>query len=161
MGDDLRRDRVRDCIGEFERRIRERILAVDGSECRDLLRNSPPGVTGRNGNEAKGPAIEYIATNGQSLLKINDPDRTNRACLECELFGRNHCCGGLVFLLWVLREVGITRPATLLADPLPGAPGIYRPNWEKMEQNLELLHDAMERFFEDHLEHVDRRGEVL
>lgn len=154
MGDDLRRERMRHCIGEFERRIRERVLSIDGTECQDLLRNCPPGLLRRNGNESKERPFEYITVGGETLLKINDPGRANRACPECELFGRNHCCGGLVFLAWALYEAGVERPAELLADRVPGPSDLYRPNLEKMEEKLELLRTAMERFFEDRLEHI-------
>lgn len=155
MGDDIRRERAGHCIGEFQRRILERMLPVDGSECQDFLRNCPPHVARRNGQERKPRAFEYVTMDGLTLLRINDLERENRACLGCELFGRNHCCGGLAFLVWVLRQSGIARPAELLADHLPGLPGFYSPSWEKMEANLEIIRAAMESFFEQRLHHVD------
>lgn len=155
MGEDLRRERARHCIGEFERRIRERILSADGSECQDFLRDCPPRVARRNGHEQKPRAFEYLDVDGRIFLRVNDPGRENRACLECELFGRNHCCGGLAFLVWALRQSGISRPAEMLADAVPGLRGVYCPNWETMETNLEEVRAAMERFFEQRLDQVD------
>jgi hypothetical protein len=148
MDEDVRRDRGRHAIGEFERRILERALAIDGSECVDLLRNCPSGVTRRNGDENKPPALEYVTLHGRILLRVNDLERENRACAECELFGLTHCCGGLGFLVWALANAGVARPAELLADAWPSAgPGMYAPNWEKMERNLEVVRQSLRRFF--------------
>ncbi len=151
MGEDFRHEQARHCIGEFERRIRERILSVDGSECQEFLRDCPPRVARRNGHEQKPRAFEYLTANGRVFLRVNAPERNNEACLACELFGRNHCCGGLAFLVWVLAQTGVVRPAELFADTIAGAPGVYAPNWEKMEANLAIILSAMEHFFENRL----------
>jgi len=42
----IRRERVTDALLEFERRIRERMLSIDNSECWDLLLNRPPAAAG-------------------------------------------------------------------------------------------------------------------
>jgi hypothetical protein len=146
MSDDadfLRRERVTDALLEFERRIRNRTLAISHAECWDLLLNRPAG----------GPVpLRYETRAAVGLLRLNDPAAVNRACPRCELFGRSHCCGGLVFLYYALRDAGVSDPMRLLAVEL--APSVYLADWERLEEHSRDIVQALRTYFEARLDRV-------
>jgi hypothetical protein len=88
---------------------------------------------------------------------VNDPDAVNRACPNCELFGRSHCCGGLVFLYYALRDAGVTDPMRRLAVDL--APGVYLADWEIMQEHAHEILGALRRYFEARLDQVSAAPE--
>ncbi len=151
--DFLRRERINDALAEFERRIVHQLLAVSQSECWDLLLNRPPS----RGTESPLPAadplpLRYETHDGIALLRLNDPNATNRACLECELFGRTHCCGGLVFLYYAVRDTGVHNPMDWFA--IEFEPGLYLPDWERMHENQRRILLALRANFEAHIDRV-------
>jgi hypothetical protein len=151
--DSLRRERIEDAVLEFERRINQRLLAVSYSECWDLLLNRPPNRGAATPNPPADPLpLRYETHDGLPLLRVNDPLARNRACPDCELFGQSHCCGGLVFLHYALRDVGVTRPLDLLA--LEVEPGLYLPDWEAMLENKHRILIALRAYLEMHAEKV-------
>ncbi len=149
----LRRERITDALVEFERRIEHRLLPVNPSECWDLLLNRPPnrGTAGPNPPADPLP-LRYETHEGLALLRVNDPAARNRACPDCELFGRSHCCGGLVFLYYALRDAGIANPFDWLAIEME--PGLYLPDWESMLGNKHRITVALMSYFEANLESV-------
>lgn len=145
--DFLRRERVTDALLEFERRIRERTLPVDHAECWDVLLNRTPA------QEAADPLpLRYETRGGVSLLRVIEQAAENRACPECNLFGRSHCCGGLVFLYYALRDVGEGRPLEWLAVEVE--PGLWLPDWELMLENSRWISHRLRDYFEARLERV-------
>lgn len=151
--DFLRRERINDALTEFERRIVQQLLAVSQSECWDLLLNRPPN----RGTEGPHPPadplpLRYETHDGLALLRVIDAEAPNRACLECELFGRSHCCGGLVFLHYALRDSGVRRPLDWLA--LEFEPGLYLPDWERMLGNRHRILLSLRAHFEANLDRV-------
>ena len=152
--DFLRRERIEDALVEFERRIAQQLLAASQSECWDLLLNRPPN----RGTEGPHPPadplpLRYETHDGLALLRVNDAEAPNRACLECELFGRSHCCGGLVFLHYALRDSGVRRPLEWLAVEFE--PGLYLPDWELMDEHRRLILLALRAWFETNLSRVN------
>jgi hypothetical protein len=151
--DNVRRERLTEAVTEFERRIRDQVLALDRAECWDVLLNRPPAF---NGNSPQPPAsplpLRYETHEGVSLLRVILPAAENRACLECELFGRAHCCGGLEFLYYALRDTGVENPLKWLAIEIE--PGLHLPDWELMTQNLHQIVRKLREYFESHLESV-------
>ncbi len=149
----LRRERITDALIEFERRIRQRILFVNSAECWDLLLNRPPNSGTASPNPAADPLpLRYETHDGLALLRVNDPHARNRACPECELFGRSHCCGGLAFLHYALRDAGVPRPLDWLAIEME--PGLYLPDWESMHENEHRILLALRAFLEANVENV-------
>ncbi len=149
----VRRERLTDTLLEFERRVRERVLAVDDGECFDILLNRPPTRTGEIPHESDAPApFAYETREEVSLLRVIEPNAPNRACLECDLFGRIHCCGGLVFVYCALRDAGVKAPLELLAVEVE--PGLYLPDWELMLENEYQIARRMRDYFEAHLDHI-------
>jgi hypothetical protein len=151
--DFLRRERINDALAEFERRILHQLLAVSHSECWDLLLNRPPN----RGTESPHPPadplpLRYETHDGLALLRINDGEAPNRACPECELFGRTHCCGGLVFLHYALRDSGVRRPIEWLAVEFE--PGLYLPDWDLMLENQHRIMLSLRAHFEANLDRV-------
>jgi hypothetical protein len=149
----LRRERIDDALAEFERRIDQRLLPVSHSECWDLLLNRAPN----RGTESPHPPadplpLRYETHDGISLLRLNDGEAPNRSCLECELFGRSHCCGGLAFLHYALRDAGVTRPLEWLAVELE--PGLYLPDWELMLENRHRILLTLRAYFESNADRV-------
>ena len=149
----VRRERLTDALLEFERRIRERVLPVDQAECWDVLLNRPPTRTGEAPHDTGAPApLRYETRDEVSLLRVIDPAAPNRACLECDLFGRLHCCGGLVFVYYALRDAGVEAPLDWLAVEVE--PGLYLPDWELMLENTWRIARRMRDYFEAHLDRV-------
>ncbi len=152
----IRRERLTDALLEFERRIHERLLATDDSECWDLLLNRPPANSGDSPHPAADPLpLRYETREGVSLLRIEQPDARNLACLNCDLFGRAHCGGGLAFLYYALRDAGCPEPLDRLAVPLE--PGLYLPDWELMWENRRYILLKLRDFYEANLARVDGR----
>jgi hypothetical protein len=151
--DTLRRERTNDALAEFERRIQQRILPVSHSECWDLLLNRPPNLGTESPHPPADPLpLRYETHDGVALLRVSDPEAPNRACPECELFGRSHCCGGLVFLFYALRATGLTRPLDWVAVEI--GPGLYLPDWELMLENEGRIRLALRAHFEANLDKV-------
>jgi hypothetical protein len=151
--DFVRRERITDALIEFERRIRERTLAVDNSECWDLLLNRPP-VRDAGPPRGAGPApLRYETREGVRVLRVIEPGARNCACLTCDLFGRSHCCGGLTFLYYALRDSGISEPLSLVAVEVQ--PGLWLPDWELMAENSSRIAQVLWKYFEAHLASVD------
>jgi hypothetical protein len=149
----VRRERVTDALLEFDRRIRERVLPIDQSECWDVLLNRPPAPYGESPHEASDPApLRYETRAEVSLLRVIDPKAANQACLSCDLFGRNHCCGGLVFFYYALRDAGVKTPLQWLAVEIE--PGVYLPDWELMLENSWRISLKLREYFEAHLDRV-------
>ncbi len=149
----IRRERITDALLEFERRIRERMLSIDNSECWDLLLNRPPVAPGACPPPAADPLpLRYETRDGVSLLRIIQPDALNRACLGCDLFGRSHCGGGLAFLYYLLRDAGVDKPLEWLAVELE--PQLYLPDWGLMEENCRRISLRLRDYFEAHLDQV-------
>ena len=151
--DFLRRERISDALTEFERRIVQQLLPVSQSECWDLLLNRPPN----RGTESPHPPadplpLRYETHDGLALLRVIDAEAANRACFDCPLFGRSHCCGGLVFLHYALRDSGVRRPLDWLA--LEFEPGLYLPDWERMLANQHRILLSLRAYFEASLERV-------
>ncbi len=159
--DYIRRERIMDTLLEFERRIRERMLSIDSSECWDLLLNRAPAAAGANSSPSADPLpLRYETRDRVSLLRVVKPDGENRACLDCDLFGRSHCCGGLIFLYYALRETGVERPLDWLAVELE--PGLYLPDWELMLQNSRRIARRLREYFEAHFDRVNgHMGDVF
>ncbi|HOK47227.1 MAG TPA: hypothetical protein PLA43_05790 [Bryobacteraceae bacterium] len=158
MGEDLtsdfvRRERVTDALLEFDRRIRERVLPVSDSECWDVVLNRPPAPRGEAPGDAADPLpLRYETRDEVSLLRVIDGSAPNRACLQCDLFGRSHCGGGLVFLYYALRDAGVPKPMEWLAVEIE--PGLYLPDWEAMEENSRRIARKLRDYFEAHLKCV-------
>ncbi len=151
--DILRRERVNDALAEFERRVVQQVLPVSQSECWDLLLNRPPNRGTESPHPSRGPLpLRYETHDGLALLRLNDAEAPNLACLECDLFGRSHCCGGLVFLHNALRDSGVRRPIEWLAVELE--PGLYLPDWDLMQKNQRRIMLALRAYFEANLDHV-------
>ncbi len=154
--DFIRRERITDALLEFERRIRERVLPVSRSECWDILFNRLPSHgLDPPGRAAPAPALVYETRQGVPLLRIRERRASNSACVGCDLFGRSHCCGGLVFLYYALRDSGVPDPMSLLAVELE--PGLYMPDWGLMEANSRSIMRAVRDYFEAHLDAVSDR----
>jgi hypothetical protein len=152
--DFMRRERVTDALLEFDRRIRERVLTVDDSECWDILLNRPPAPYGEHPHPQADPLpLRYETREEVSLLRVIDPAAPNRACLECDMFGRSHCGGGLVFVYYALRDAGVEKPLEWLAVEIE--PGLYLPDWELMLENDWRISRKLRGYFEAHLEHVN------
>lgn len=152
--DFVRRERVTDALLEFDRRMRERVLPVDDSECWDILLNRPPAPYGEQPHPQADPLpLCYETREEVSLLRVFDPAAPNRACLECDLFGRSHCGGGLVFVYYALRDAGVERPLEWLAVEIE--PGLYLPDWELMVENDWRISRKLREYFEGHLAHVN------
>lgn len=157
--DFVRRERVTDALLEFDRRIRERVLPINHAECWDLLLNRPPAPYGEKPRPPADPVpLRYETREEVSLLRVIDPAAPNRACLECDLFGRNHCCGGLVFLYYALREAGVAQPLDWLAVEIE--PGLYLPEWELMLENGWRISRKMRDYFEAHLNRVSGKPQA-
>jgi hypothetical protein len=157
MGEDfasdfVRRERITDALVEFERRIRERVLPISGAECWDLLLNRASSPRGGAADPPEALPLRYETRDGVALLRVSDPATPNRACFGCNLFGRSHCCGGLVFLYYALRGAGVERPLDLLAVEI--GPGLYLADWEMMLANSRLISQKLRDYFEAHLECV-------
>jgi hypothetical protein len=149
----LRQERITDALREFERRIEQRLLSVNPSECWDLLLNRPPNRGTTCPNPPADPLpLRYETHDGVALLRVKDPLAQNRSCPDCELFGRSHCCGGLVFLYYALRDAGVPRPFEWLAIELE--PGLYLPDWECMSENRHRILIALRAYLEANAEHV-------
>jgi hypothetical protein len=145
--DFLRRERVTDAVLEFERRIRERSLAIDHSECWDVLLNRTPA------RPAADPLpLRYETRAEISLLRVIELASENLACPACNLFGRSHCCGGLVFLYYALRDAGEQRPLEWLGVEIE--PGIWLPDWELMAENAYWITRRLRDYFEARLDRV-------
>jgi hypothetical protein len=156
MSDDddfLRRERITDALLEFERRIEQQVLPVTDAECWDLLLNRAPNRGATSPNPSADPLpLRYETHDGLPLLRVNVPAAGNRACPDCELFGRNHCCGGLVFLYYALRDAGVPRPLDWLAIEME--PGLYLPDWQSMQENQRRILIAVRAYLEANLERV-------
>jgi len=154
--DFIRRERVTDALLEFERRIRERTLPLDQAECWDILYNRLPshGVD-PPGKAAPAPALSYETREGVSMLHVRQPGGENRACIGCDLFGRSHCGGGLVFLYYALREAGVADPLSLMTVEIE--PGVYMPDWELMADHSRTLMHHLREYFEANLSAVSDR----
>lgn len=149
---DLRELRIEDALIEFERRIRAATLSADSSECQALLK--------QQGQKETEPApLAYISRLGPSMLRIASRNGHNKFCLSCELFGKMHCCGGLAFLFYVLKEMGQEKPEELLCDPVDEAAGLYLPDWDKMEANLPLILSLLRAYWQRHRDRIDDKGE--
>jgi len=146
LGSDfLCRERIRDALRQFQQRIRERVLAIDESECRDLLLNRP--ATPKCPPPAAHPLpLRYETHDGVSLLRVIVPEAENRACPQCDFFGRCHCGGGLLFLYYALRDAGVREPLEWLAVEL--APNLYLPDWELMQENSGRILRKLREYFE-------------
>lgn len=145
--DSLRRERLTDALVEFERRLEQRLLPVDGTECWDLLLDRSPNRGAEPPHPPADPLpLRYETRGGIAVLRSIAPDAANHACPDCELFGRSHCCGGLVFLYYALREAGVPRPLDRLA--LEIEPGLWLPDWERMDANRRLILLALKAYFE-------------
>lgn len=157
MGEDfaadfVRRERITDALLEFERRIAERVLPVSEAECWDLLLNRASSPDGDAVEPPEAPPLRYETRGGVALLRVVDPNAPNRACFGCNLFGRSHCCGGLMFLYYGLRGAGVERPLDLVAVEIE--PGLYLADWEMMLANSRLISQKLRDYFEAHLECV-------
>lgn len=154
--DFIRRERITDALLEFERRIRERVLPLDRAECWDILFNRLPshGID-PPGKAVPAPALSYETREGVAMLRVEDGADENRACVGCDLFGRSHCGGGLVFLYYALREAGIADPLSLMAVEIE--PGVYMPDWELMSDNSREIARGLREYFEAHLNAVSDR----
>ncbi len=155
MSDDdfLRRERITDAVLEFERRIEQRLLPVSHSECWDLLLNRAPNHGTACPNPPADPLpLGYETHDALPLLRVFDPRARNRACPDCELFGRSHCCGGLVFLYYALRDAGVPQPLEWLALELE--PGLYLADWESMLENKHRILIALRAYLEANLDRV-------
>lgn len=151
--DFLRRERITDALREFERRIEQQLLPVSESECWDLLLNRAPNRGATCPNPSADPLpLRYETHDGLALLRVNDPRAENRACPDCELFGRSHCCGGLAFLHYALRDAGVPRPLDWLAVELE--PGLYLPDWQLMIDNRRRILIALRAYLEANQEKV-------
>jgi hypothetical protein len=151
--DFVRRERVTDALLEFDRRIRERVLPINDAECWDLLLNRPPAPYGEHPNPQADPLpLRYETREEVSLLRVIDPQAPNRACLACDLFGRSHCCGGLAFVYYALRDAGVERPLDWLAVEIE--PGLHLPDWELMLENGWRISRKLRDYFEANLEQV-------
>jgi hypothetical protein len=151
--DFLRRERIEDAMAEFERRMVQQVLAVSQSECWDLLLNRPPNHGAESPHPPADPLpLRYETHGGIALLRIDEPEAPNRACPECELFGRSHCCGGLAFLHYALRDAGVRRPIDWLAVEME--PGLFLPDWELMREHQRRILHALRAHFEANLERV-------
>jgi hypothetical protein len=151
--DFLRRERITDALLEFERRIEQQLLPVSHSECWDLLLNRAPNRGSQCPNPPADPLpLRYETHDGLSLLRVNEPSARNRACPDCDLFGRSHCCGGLVFLHYALRDAGVPRPFEWLAVEME--PGLYLADWQLMQENLHRILIALRAYLEANLERV-------
>ncbi len=154
--DFIRRERVTDALLEFERRIHERVLPVSRSECWDILFNRVPSHgLDPPGRAVPAPALIYETRQGVPLLRVRERRAINHACVGCDLFGRSHCCGGLVFLYYALRDSGLEDPMSLLAVELE--PGLYMADWELMAANSRGIMQALRAYFEAHLASVSDR----
>jgi hypothetical protein len=152
--DFLRRERIADAVAEFERRIVQRLLPVSPSECWDLLLNRPPNHGTESPHPSDGPPpLRYETHDGIALLRVRESDAANRSCPNCELFGRSHCCGGLVFLYYALRDAGVGRPLDWMAVELE--PGLYLPDWELMRENAGRIRLALRAHFDANIDKVD------
>jgi hypothetical protein len=152
--DFVRRERVTDALLEFDRRIRERVLPVNHSECWDLLYDRSPAAYGERPHPQADPLpLRYETREEVSLLRVVDGAAPNRACLECDMFGRSHCGGGLVFVYYALRDAGVERPMDWLAVEME--PGLYLPDWELMLENGWRIERKLRDYFEAHLERVN------
>lgn len=150
----LRHERIEDALAEFERRIEQQVLPVSNSECWDLLLNRPPNRGAESPHPPADPLpLRYETHDGIALLRVDDAEAPNRSCLECELFGRSHCCGGLVFLHYSLRDSGVGQPLDWLALELE--PGLYLPDWERMIDHERRILLALRAHFEANLERVN------
>ena len=157
--DFVRRERVTDALLEFDRRIRERVLPINHAECWDILLNRPPAPYGEPPRDAADPLpLRYETREEVSLLRLIDAAAPNRACLECDLFGRSHCCGGLVFLYYALRDAGVARPLDWLAVEIE--PGLYLPEWELMLDNAWRIERKLRDYFETHLGRVSGQSQA-
>jgi len=156
MSDDtefLRRERITDALVEFERRMDQRLLPVSPSECWDLLLNRPPNRGATSPNPPADPLpLRYETHDGVALLRVKDAAAPNRACPDCELFGRSHCCGGVVFLYYALRDAGVPRPLEWLAVEVE--PGLYLPDWETMGENRHRILVALRACLEENVHRV-------
>lgn len=155
----VRRERLTDALLEFERRIRERVLPVGQAECWDLLLNRPPTQTGEAPHEPGSPTpLRYETREEIVLLRVIDPAAPNRACLECDLFGRIHCCGGLAFLYYALRDAGVPSPLEWLTVEVEQ--DLYLPDWELMLENTWRISRRVRDYFEAHLDRVSAAPET-
>ncbi len=151
--DFVRRERITDALLEFERRIAERTLPTGDSECWDLLLNRPAG-----GQPAATIPLRYETRADVSLLRVINPQVHSAVCLTCDLFGRNHCCGGLAFLYHALRAAGVGQPLEWLAVQIE--PDLYLPDWELMADNSRRITQKLRDYFEAHLNFVSADGDV-
>jgi hypothetical protein len=151
--DTLRYERMNDALAEFGRRIEQQLLPVSETECWDLLLNRPPSRGAEGPHPPADPLpLRYETHDGLALLRILDPEAPNRACLSCDLFGRSHCCGGLVFLLYALRDAGVRRPVDWLAQEFE--PGLYLADWDRMAHHQRRILLALRAHFEAHLDSI-------
>lgn len=145
--DPLRRDRLTEALAEFERRLEQRLLPVDSTECWDLLLDRTPNQGAEPPHPPADPLpLRYETRDGIAMLRLIAPGASNRACPDCELFGRAHCCGGLVLLYYALREAGVPHPLDRLA--LEVEPGLWVPDWERMDANRRLILLALKAYWE-------------
>ncbi len=140
--DFVRRERITDALLEFERRIRDGTLPVNHSECWQLVPN----------RDVDPAPLRYETREEIPLLRVVDPAAPNHACLACDLFGRSHCCGGLVFLYCALRDAGVEDPMRWLAVEIE--PGLWLPDWELMRDNTARIAHRLRDYFEAHLTNV-------
>jgi hypothetical protein len=152
--DFVRRERVTDALLEFDRRIHERVLPTNHAECWDILLNRPPAPYGEQPHPQADPLpLRYETREQVGLLRVIDPAAPNRACLSCDLFGRSHCGGGLVFCYYALRDAGVEKPLEWLAVEIE--PGLYLPDWELMLENSSRISRKLRDYFEAHLARVN------
>ncbi len=143
----LRSEHLTEALAEFERRLEERVLPADHSECWDLLLNRAPSHGAEPPHHAADPLpLRYETQNEIPVLRLFAPDAPNLACPGCELFGRAHCCGGLVFLYYALRDAGVPNPMERLA--LEIEPGLWVPDWERMDENRRLILLGLKAYLE-------------
>lgn len=151
--DFLRRERITDALLEFERRIRDRVLPLGSSECWDVLLNRLPSHGYDPPGTAVGhPSLVYETRMEVALLRVLNGNAENRACLGCDLFGRSHCCGGLVYLYYALRDAGVRDPLSMLAVEIE--PQTYLADWELMEENRHHIIRALRDYLEANLHSV-------
>jgi hypothetical protein len=151
--DFVRRERVTDALLEFDRRIRERVLPIGDAECWDIVLNRPPAPYGEHPYQEANPLpLRYETQAEVGLLRVIDSGAPNRACLACDLFGRSHCCGGLFFVFYALRDAGVEKPLEWLAVEIE--PGLYLPDWELMTENGRRITQKLRDYFEAHLDRV-------
>jgi hypothetical protein len=150
MSDDsdfLRRERLEDALREFRRRLEQRVLAADPSECWDLLLNRPPSHGLEPPHSVADPLpLRYETRNEIPVLRVFAPESPNRACPGCELLGRSHCCGGLVFLYYALRDAGVPRPLDRLALEIES--GVWVADWERLDENRRLILLALRAYLD-------------